>query len=230
MAENKKSFILYADQQSLFFKLPDDIAGQLIKHIFSYVNDEDPVTDNLLLDIAFEPIKLQLKRDLKVWEETKKDKSLSGRIGNLKRWNFDIYTDFKNNKITLEEAEIIAHDRRVSHPIANIAVNDTVNVTVTNNIDSNCSEVAEEEKDKKKKLVEEKKQDLYNRIAEYANKYPKEMLREFYEYWTELNDKGNKMRFQDQKYFEVGRRLVTWQKNLKADPKKLIIPTLSVRN
>jgi len=64
MAENKKSFLLYCDQQGIFNQLPDEIAGRLIKHIFAYVNDEEPVTDELIVNIAFEPIKQQLKRDL----------------------------------------------------------------------------------------------------------------------------------------------------------------------
>lgn len=48
--------------------MPDDVAGRLFKHIFSYVNDENPTSDELLLNIAFEPIKQSLKRDLKKWE------------------------------------------------------------------------------------------------------------------------------------------------------------------
>jgi len=42
MAQDKKGFILYADQKALFDKLPNDKAGELIKHIFSFVNDEKP--------------------------------------------------------------------------------------------------------------------------------------------------------------------------------------------
>jgi hypothetical protein len=68
MAKDKKSFLLYCDQQGVFNKLPDEIAGKLIKHIFAYVNDENPPCDDLLLSIAFEPIKTQLKRDLKKYE------------------------------------------------------------------------------------------------------------------------------------------------------------------
>ena len=68
MAKDKTSFILYCDQQGVFNKLPDEIAGKLIKHIFAYVNDENPPCDDLLLTIAFEPIKTQLKRDLKKYE------------------------------------------------------------------------------------------------------------------------------------------------------------------
>lgn len=66
--EGKKSFVLYTDQREVFDELSDEDAGKLIKHIFSYVNDENPITEDKLLKIAFLPIKTQLKRDLKVWE------------------------------------------------------------------------------------------------------------------------------------------------------------------
>ena len=83
MAKDKKSFLLYADQQSVFKQLPDEIAGQLIKHIFSYVNDENPITDNLIINIAFEPIKLQLKRDLQKYESIRERNSANARM----RWD-----------------------------------------------------------------------------------------------------------------------------------------------
>lgn len=79
MAENKKSFVLYSDSQGLINQLPDEIAGQLLKHIFAYVNDENPQTDNLLLKIAFEPIKMQLKRDLVKYEDKKEQWSEAGK-------------------------------------------------------------------------------------------------------------------------------------------------------
>ena len=79
MAQDKKGFILYADQKALFDKLPNDKAGELIKHIFSYVNDENPEAIDLLIEIAFEPIKQQLKRDLKKFETAKKQRSEAGK-------------------------------------------------------------------------------------------------------------------------------------------------------
>ena len=64
MAENKKSFILYCDIIHTIEKLNDDDAGKLFKHVLRYVNDLNPTTDHLITQIAFEPIKQQLKRDL----------------------------------------------------------------------------------------------------------------------------------------------------------------------
>ena len=79
MAKDKKGFILYADQKNLFNKLPNEKAGELIKHILAYVNDEEPKTDDLLIEIAFEPIKAQLKRDLIKFEKAREQRSQAGK-------------------------------------------------------------------------------------------------------------------------------------------------------
>jgi hypothetical protein len=81
MAKDKKSFLLYCDQQGVFNKLPDEIAGKLIKHIFAYVNDENPPCDDLLLTIAFEPIKTQLKRDLRKYDDYIEKQKFNGSKG-----------------------------------------------------------------------------------------------------------------------------------------------------
>ena len=120
MAEDKKGFILYADQKELFSQLPDELAGKLIKHIMAYVNDENPVSDDIVINIAFTPIKLQLKRDLVKFEETKGRRSLAGKIGAEKRWQ-TIAKD--GNGIN-----VIANDGKVKQTMAKIAVNDNVNV------------------------------------------------------------------------------------------------------
>lgn len=78
MAENKKSFVLYTDSQGLVNQLPDDVAGRLFKHIYAYVNDEQPITEELLLNIAFEPIKMQLKRDLTKWKTQLEQRKQAG--------------------------------------------------------------------------------------------------------------------------------------------------------
>jgi len=139
MAENKKSFIAYADWKNTFDELPDEEAGKLIKHIFAYVNDESPVSESVLINAVFANIKTTLKRDLNAWEKTLEIKSDSGKMGNLKRWHKDLYLQVIENKINIDEALVIAQHRKTSHtdtlpshPIANIAVNvnDSVSVNV----------------------------------------------------------------------------------------------------
>lgn len=117
MAKDKKSFILYVDQKDLFNKLPDEIAGKLIKHIYSYVSDENPESEDLIVNIAFEPIKQQLKRDLKLFEEKRIKRSEAGLAGANKRW------------------QEMAKDSKRINAIAKMAVNDNVNDSDIYNID-----------------------------------------------------------------------------------------------
>lgn len=85
MAQGKKSFLLYCDQRGLFDKLPDEYAGRLIKHIFAYVNDENPETDDLVLTMAFEAIKTALKRDLQKYQEFVERQRVNGKSGGRPR-------------------------------------------------------------------------------------------------------------------------------------------------
>jgi uncharacterized phage protein (TIGR02220 family) len=68
MAENKKSFLLYCDIIHTVEKLTDEQAGKLLKHTLRYVNDWNPVPEDILTEVAFEPIKQSLKRDLLKYE------------------------------------------------------------------------------------------------------------------------------------------------------------------
>ena len=122
MSKDKKGFILYADQKELFNQLTDEKAGELIKHIFKYVNDENPTSDDLIINLAFTPIKQQFKRDLDKWKDKKGVKSKSGQLGNLKRWYSDIYNMVISELITLEEgvemSKSIAKDRSAINEVA----------------------------------------------------------------------------------------------------------------
>jgi len=200
MAENKKSFVLYSDSQGLINQLPDDVAGRLFKHIYAYVNDENPIADELLLNIAFEPIKMQLKRDLIKWVDIKETKSNSGNLGNLKRYNIDLYEKVLSNNITLKEAIELAKTRKNSHSdivpsqdIAKLAVNDNVNVNVINKIEA-------------------RSQIFKDSLLIYKDKHQVNMLKEFYNYWTEPNQSKTKMRFELEKTWSLDRRLETWAK------------------
>ena len=112
MAKDKKSFILYSDAIHTVEKLSDTDAGQLLKHLLRYVNDQNPTTENPLVEIAFEPIKQQLKRDLVKFEDVKVKRSEAGKAGANKRW------------------QDIANANKGIQTIANIAVNDNDNVNV----------------------------------------------------------------------------------------------------
>jgi len=179
MAKDKKGFILYADQKALFEQLPNDKAGELIKFIFAYVNDENPETDDLIINLAFTPIKQQLKRDLIKFEETKEKRSEAGKAGANKRW------------------QNIANDSKRISDIAKIAVNVNDNVNVKEKvIDINI-----------------RKQEFANSLIPFVDVYGKDMIREFYDYWSETTLNNKKIKYELEKTWSTERRLKTWSKN-----------------
>jgi hypothetical protein len=114
MAENKKSVLLYCDIIHTVMALEDDEAGRLFKHYLQYINDLNPESDRLT-ELLFEPIKQNLKRDLKKWEAELLQRSDAGKKGMEKRWG--------NRDNT-----VITKDNTVINPITNITDNVTVNV------------------------------------------------------------------------------------------------------
>ena len=61
--------------------------------------------------------------------------------------------------------------------------------------------------------MELRKEKFYQSLVPYVAKYGKDMVRAFYDYWTEKTYGGRKMRFEKQQAFEISKRLATWQKN-----------------
>lgn len=85
MAENKKSVLLYCDIIHTVKELNDQEAGKLFKHYLNYINDLDPEPPDKLTQIVFEPIKQNLKRDLKKWESKSERNSNIAKAGWIKR-------------------------------------------------------------------------------------------------------------------------------------------------
>jgi hypothetical protein len=59
-------------------------------------------------------------------------------------------------------------------------------------------------------LIQKRREAFYQSILPYLGKYTKEMLRGFYDYWSELNKSKTRMRWELQPTWEIGKRLATW--------------------
>ena len=123
MATGKKSFVLYADLIHVVRKLPKAARGDLLLIILEYVNDELDVVKameeiDILLSVTFEPIKQQLKRDLKKYEQKQIQRSEAGkRSAELRSVN-------KNEQMLT----VVNENKQTS--TVNVNVNDNVNVNV----------------------------------------------------------------------------------------------------
>lgn len=127
MAKDKTSFVLYSDSKSIIDLMTNEQAGLLLKTLFAYVNDENPTIDNSIA-IVFEMIKLQLKRDLKKWEQTKEGRSIAGkasaeakRLAKLKEQNL-------TNLTNVDFVQQTSTNSTVSDSVSvSVSVNDSVN-------------------------------------------------------------------------------------------------------
>jgi len=81
--------------------------------------------------------------------------------------------------------------------------------------------VQEQEKEKVEYTIEERKSRFADTLKPFLNTYGKEMLNDFYAYWTEHSTKGKKMRFEMERAWGIERRLVTWHKNVLAKQKPI---------
>lgn len=67
-------------------------------------------------------------------------------------------------------------------------------------------------KEIKRNALLSRKESFYQSLIPFAEKYPKEMISAFFDYWSEMNKSQTKMRFEQQPTWEVAKRLATWAK------------------
>lgn len=60
-----------------------------------------------------------------------------------------------------------------------------------------------------------RRDEFYASLVPYVAMYGKEMIRAFFDYWTEMNKSETKMRFEQQPTWETPKRLATWAKREK---------------
>ena len=77
-----------------------------------------------------------------------------------------------------------------------------------------CTHAPQAKKSKEDILqeTEKRRKNFYNSLIPYVKIYGKEMVRAFYDYWSELNKSATKMRWEQQQTWELERRLGTWER------------------
>ena len=94
-------------------------------------------------------------------------------------------------------------------PNVNVNVNDNVNDIEEKNKSSKLDL-------QKKKSVEEetieRRTKFYQSLIPYVQRYGKDMIRQFYDYWSEMNKSKSRMRWEGEKTWELERRLEYWSR------------------
>lgn len=106
--------------------------------------------------------------------------------------NIKRFENGKKPKTKQKESKTEAKDKQNE-----IKVEANNNVNVNDNVNKNIN-------------IEERKSKFYDAITEYVDEYPKQMLRDFFNYWSEHGENDKKLRFEKEKTFGIKQRLSTW--------------------
>ena len=93
-------------------------------------------------------------------------------------------------------------------------------IITVNNID--CYKIPNTTGDTPSDTLEVRKHAFGEKLIPYMKQYGKALIREFFDYWTEHNENGKKMRFEKEKTFEISLRLARWSKNNRSNNKSSI--------
>jgi len=193
----KKSFIIHLDSLDILDELSMDQAGELFCAMRDY-NLNKPVQLTGLMKVIFISFKNQFDRDLEKYkiasDKNKENGSKGGRPAKETQQNPVGYSGLKNNP--------------------NKADNDNDNVSVNDNENVNVIEKENVSKSIIKTIdIEERKLSFADTIKNYLSEYDKNLLLDFYHYWSEENQTGKKMRYELEKTWNLQGRLRTWKKN-----------------
>jgi dihydroneopterin aldolase len=129
MAQDKKSFVLYADLIKSIEHLTNEEKGILFNHLLEYVNDMNPILEDRLVLTAWKPIELQLKRDLIKFEVVKAKRSDAGkRSAELRALKND-----EQNSTNSTSVDFVQQTSTNSTVNDNVNVNDICNTNITSN-------------------------------------------------------------------------------------------------
>lgn len=195
-----KTFLLYAEAAPQIDLLSDEEAGQLFKALFHYVADgEELVTNNRVLAMTFAVFKAQIDRGATKYEEVCQKR----REAANKKW--EMYRANESNSMQMDAngCTCIQVDTNASN----------------NNPKPKPNPKPQNKKESIKKKVdaataaarlEGRKEDFYNSLIPFVTQYGKDMVRAFYDYWSEPNKSNSKMRYELERTWDLARRLGTW--------------------
>lgn len=194
----RDSFLFYKEWKDAIADLPNDVRLEIYEAIIEYgVSGKLPMLKPIA-NVAFNFIKTGIDRNFEKYNEAVRKRKEAGHKGGLAK--------AINAKQSVAN---VANGSNAKQDVANVDDNDNVN----DNDSKDNTPDGVSKKDAAKAATLKRKDDFGNSLVPFIGKYGKEMVRAFFEYWSELNKSGTKMRFEMQKTWEVGKRLATWAVN-----------------
>ena len=193
----KDSFVFRKEWKDAISGLPDEVRLEIYEAIIEYGTTGKSSDLKPMAMLAFNFAKVVLDKDSERYEEIKKKRSDAGR-----KHEGNQYTGKKGTNV-----------QRMEQNGTN-GTNGTDNVYESSNEDNKKTpKGVKKDAASAATLLEARKEDFYKSLIPYVTQYGKEMVRAFFDYWTEPNKSNSKMRFELERTWDVSRRLGKWASN-----------------
>lgn len=209
----KETFLFYADWLNVIRDLPSEVQLEVYQAIAEYAIYGNLIELKPLAKVAFGFVKQTIDRDTQKYISISEKRSEAGKKGGRRLKDNEL--EESNEK---QKKQLLSEKSKKS----NCPLNDNDNV---NDNDSFINKTKHKEKESEKekpplggtptksfKILT--KQEFVEELKPFTEKFGKDMVRDFYEYWTEPSASG-KMKFQLEKTWDTSRRLSTWARNEK---------------
>ena len=188
----KDTFVFRKEWKDAISGLPDEVRLEIYEAIIEYGTTGKSSDLKPMAMLAFNFAKATLDRDVERYEEVKKKRSDAGK-------------KHKGNQYTNKMEQMEQTEQNGTNGTDNGGV---------------CGSSNEDKKKPPKggkkdaasaaALLESRKEDFYNTLIPFVSKYGKEMVRAFFDYWSEPNKSNSKMRYELERTWDLARRLGTW--------------------
>ena len=213
-AMTRDSLVIYRSFYDAVKDLPGDIRLAMFDAIMEYgLNGEEPADLPPVPRALFMLIKPQIDANNRRYENGKRGgrprKASDNQTGDFSEPTSDqsnTENDAQNNQTKTKPKPKNNQTKTKSEP--NVNVNDNVNDNVEKKTTNKL--VVQKKKISVEQETLNRKETFYASLVPFVPTYGKEMIREFFDYWSEMNRSKTKMRFEGEKVWELKRRLGYW--------------------
>ncbi|MBQ8153822.1 MAG: hypothetical protein IJ069_09115 [Prevotella sp.] len=199
MMEKRKSFLYYTDWAKQLLGLPERLRLKIDDAIKRYVLYGEEPTDKEVLYSMFSLMRSQIDRD---------NEKYLGRCERNRENINERWSRVNNEKYNRIQSNTTEYDR-----IQTIQSN-TNDTDIDKDIDKD-KDIDNKKENKKKKYFSlpicERRDLFLEELRKFTNRYTSTMLNDFFQYWTQPNKDGTKMKFEGQKYWLTSARLEAWK-------------------
>lgn len=188
----KDTFVFRKEWKDAISGLPDEVRLEIYEAIIEYGTTGKSSDLKPMAMLAFNFAKATLDRDVERYEEVKKKRSDAGK-------------KHKGNQYTNKMEQTEQNGTNGTNGTDNVGVYGSSNEDKKKPPKGGKKDAAAAAA-----LLEGRKEDFYNTLIPFVAKYGKEMVRAFFDYWSEPNKSNSKMRYELERTWDLSRRLGMW--------------------